>query len=363
MADDLDPALAARAPAAARPYSRARSVLWPVVGLFVFVLAIQLLKQGAGGLALVMRGLTVHGFSGTLGFGWLMAYVALSGSPVAAVSLTLLGGGAIGPMETFAMINGSRLGASFIVLLTGFVYYLRGWRGRGVVSMGVLAMLTTATIYLPAMALGIRVLSSGALTGVRFEVPGRLTSAIDLIYDPIVGAAAARLPALGIFAVGFVTLLAAFRIFDRALPHVETGQLRAGRWGPWLEHPASMFLLGMIVTTFTLSVSVSLSVLVPLAARGMVRREPVIPYIMGANITTFVDTLFASLLVRDPMAFTVVLTEMLSVAAVSVVVLFLAYRPYKQVLLALNRLITATRVAFAVFVAILAAVPLYLMVR
>jgi sodium-dependent phosphate cotransporter len=44
-----------------------------------------------------------------------------------------------------------------------------------------------------------------------------------------------------------------------------------------------------------------------------VRRENVIPYIMGANITTFIDTLLAAVLLNNHEAVTVVLAEMLGV--------------------------------------------------
>ena len=82
-----------------------------------------------------------------------------------------------------------------------------------------------------------------------------------------------------------------------------------------------MFLLGSAVTVVSMSVSVSPGLLVPLSARGYVRRENVIPYIMGANITTFVDTLVASVLMNKPESFTIVLVEMLSVSIVSLIVL------------------------------------------
>ena len=58
-----------------------------------------------------------------------------------------------------------------------------------------------------------------------------------------------------------------------------------------LYRPVVTFLLGALVTLLTMSVSLSLSILVPLSMRGYVRRENVIPYVMGANITTFIDTL------------------------------------------------------------------------
>ena len=47
-----------------------------------------------------------------VGFGWLGSYAVLSGSPVAAIALSLFSKGVLSDTETFAMINGSRMGAS-----------------------------------------------------------------------------------------------------------------------------------------------------------------------------------------------------------------------------------------------------------
>ena len=47
-----------------------------------------------------------------------------------------------------------------------------------------------------------------------------------------------------------------------------------------------MFALGCLAALLTLSVSVALTLLVPLAAKGYVDRREAMPYIMGANITT-----------------------------------------------------------------------------
>ena len=81
-------------------------------GLFVFILALELLKKGAGGIAPLFERLSVDGVWDSLGMGWLMAYVVLSGSPVAAIALTLFSSDVISAVQTFAMITGSRLGAS-----------------------------------------------------------------------------------------------------------------------------------------------------------------------------------------------------------------------------------------------------------
>ena len=68
----------------------------------------------------------------------------------------------------------------------------------------------------------------------------------------------------------------------------------------------------------TLSVSVALTLLVPLVANGYLKREDTIPYIAGANITTLADTLVAAILLGNPDAVRVVLAEVIGVAIVTV---------------------------------------------
>src|SRR4051812_23188712 len=99
-----------------------------VAGLALFILALELLKSAARELAPLLLQWQVTSLRQSVGFGWLAAYVVLSGSPVAAIALTLFSSNAISDLATLGMITGSRLGASFIVLFVGFIYYLRGQR-------------------------------------------------------------------------------------------------------------------------------------------------------------------------------------------------------------------------------------------
>ena len=91
----------------------------------------------------------------------------------------------------------------------------------------------------------------------------------------------------------------------------------------------------------------AIALLVPLSLKGVVRRHGIVPYVMGANITTFVDTLFAGVLLDAPGAVEVVLTQLAATTAVSAVVLLLLFRPYQQVVLDLAHKLTASRRAFA----------------
>ena len=80
----------------------------------------------------------------------------------------------------------------------------------------------------------------------------------------------------------------------------------------------------------TLSVSVALTVLVPLAAKGYVKRDEAIPYIMGANITTLADTLVVAMLQPTPVAAQIVLAEAIGVTIVSLIILAFFFQPVKR---------------------------------
>jgi hypothetical protein len=107
----------------------------------------------------------------------------------------------------------------------------------------------------------------------------------------------------------------------------------------------------------TLSVSISLTLLIPLSLKGYVKRDNIIPYVMGANISTWVDTLVAALLLENSRAFTIVFTEMAVGAAVSLFVLLFLYKPYSALVLRTARQVTHTRRGFAIFLGAILLVP------
>jgi solute carrier family 34 (sodium-dependent phosphate cotransporter) len=323
------------------------------------VLALELLKRGAGGIGPLLRGAGVAGFAGGMGTGWLAACLLLSGSPVAAMALTLLAAGTLTTAETFGMISGSRLGASFVVLVIGAIEDLRaGRREARSAYIGVAALVTTAVVYLPGMALAWVGLSRGALAGLRLE--GReLASLVQVLYGPLL-AGAASLPRLLLFGAGVLALLGAFKAFDRALPDLGSGKAPLLPADHVLYRPWFMFGVGLVTTAITLSVSMSISLLVPLAARGYVRRENVWPYILGANVTTLIDTLFAGALVGHPDAARMVALLMGAVALLSLPPVLLFPYAFGRGVDWLACRATASRRAVLVFVVLLLAIPLAL---
>lgn len=333
------------------------------VALFLFVLAIQLMKGGAKALAPTLQGSRLFDNAvATLGAGWLGAYLVLSGSPIAAVSLGLFSGGALNPLQTFTMLSGSRLGASFIVLLVGFIYAVRhrAQDRAGSVGMGVMALTLTAVVYLPGMLLGYAILRSGWIAGVDWHASTEAMALIEIVWGPALNAIREVVPAWLQLPLGLGIILLSFRFLDRVLPQIEADHMTDARRSR-LTHPWTMFAIGCLVATLTLSVSVALTVLVPLVSRGYVRREDSIPYIMGANITTLADTLVAAMLTGNPIAVQIVLAEAIGVTIVSVALLLFARERLRAGVLALDGWVIATNRRLQVFVLALFVFPVALL--
>ena len=81
---------------------------------------------------------------------------------------------------------------------------------------------------------------------------------------------------------------------------------------------------------------------------------------MGANVTTFIDTLLAAALLNNPAAFTVVLISMLSITLVSIIILGLFYYRYERAILAFVTWVAAKNSHFALFLLTIFVMPLIL---
>ena len=333
-----------------------------ISGFLLFILALGLMKEGAGGLEPLLRGhLAVTNTADSMGFGWLMAYLILSGSPVAAAAVALLSANALSPLQTFTMVAGSRLGACLIVLLVGFIYTLRERERRTALTAGILSLLLTGSVQLVVLPMGLLILSRGWLDGLSIPALEGLAAGVNRGLDPLLNPLAAFLPdwALFVAGVGLVTL--SFRLFDRALPQMRLERTDFGQVPRLVYRPEVMFLMGLAITLVTLSVSISVGILVPLSVRGYMRRENIIPYIMGANISTFVDTLVAAALLGDSRSVTVVATHMVCAAIVSLLLILLTYRPYERAVSDALAWITHRRRNLALFLGVIFVIPVILM--
>jgi sodium-dependent phosphate cotransporter len=365
VASDLDStAREPRAPGPPRnPFPRLLRVARFGAALFLFVLALQVMKTGAEHLTVLQNdGILVRNAGSTLGLGWLGALFVLSGSPVAASALTLVKAGAISGMEGFTMLTGSRLGAAFVTLLVAVVYAMRSGEGgrQKPVSTAVMALTTTAVVYIPGALIAFALLRWAPYRALDISFPAQFDSLVDIVYGPIIDRIETW-PAGLLFLGGLGVLLLSFKIIDTVLPHLDEHSIESTKLG-WLKRKWPMFALGCFVALVTMSVSVALTVLVPLVVKGYVKREAILPYIMGANITTLGDTLLAAFLLRSPEAVRIVLAGIIGTTIVSVILLAFFYVPLRRGVWKFQRQMIKNKPRLAMFTAGLFAMPLAIIV-
>jgi Na+/phosphate symporter len=334
-----------------------------LLGFGLFVVALGLMKAGAAELVPSLEGsvFTDNAWS-TLGLGWLGACIVLSGSPVAASALTLLDGEAITQTQAFTMLTGSRLGAAFVVLVVGTIYAIRRTGGSGrraPISIGVLSLLMTYVVYIPGAIAGYLLLERGTFDDFDIGTSPSLTSATDALFGWAVDLVERVAPGWALFPIGLGALLLGFWLFDKVLPTLGEEELE-GRPERWYDRKWPMFLLGCGVCLLTLSVSVALTVLVPLVAKGQIRRANTLPYIAGANITTLADTLVAAILLGNQDAVRVVAAVTLCVTVWTLFLLVACYPAVRRFCLGVARRALESPTRLAGFVAALFLVPIAL---
>ena len=346
-----------------KPLAAGWWILRFVAALFLFVGALQVMKMGAASLSVLNnQGFLVHNAASTFGLGWVGALLVLSGSPVAASALTLVSAGSISEVQGFTMLTGSRLGAAFVVLLVAVLYALRGGEGKRMapVSTAVMALSATALIYLPGSLIGFGLLRWGPFRSTNLQFPAQFTDLIDFVYGDLL-ARIESWPALVLFVGGLLILLVAFKLLDTVVPELSDETIESSRMS-WLKKKWPMFGLGCLVALVAMSVSVALTVLVPLVAKGYVKREDILPYIIGANITTLGDTLLAAFLLHSPAAVRIVLASILGTTTVSLILLAFFYPHIKSGVWRFQRQMVKSKPRLAGFTAALFLVPVSIVV-
>lgn len=329
-----------------------------LLALFLFIGALQVMKEGAAGLSILSHDGLAKNAGATLGLGWIGALFVLSGSPIAASALTLVKADTITENEGFTMLTGSRLGAAFVVLLVAVVAALRSSEGKRMapVSTAVMALSTTALIYIPGAALGFLLLQWGPFHSLELQFPAQFGDLIDIIYGDLL-ALVENWSAPLLFLGGLALLLVSFKLIDSVAPELGDEAIETSRLS-WLRRKWPMFALGCLVALVSMSVSVALTVLVPLVAKGYAKREDIVPYIMGANITTLGDTMLAAFLLHSPAAVRIVLAEVIGTAIVSVLLLAFFYPQVRRGIWRFQRQMVMNKTRLAIFTAALFAIPL-----
>jgi sodium-dependent phosphate cotransporter len=107
---------------------------------------------------------------------------------------------------------------------------------------------------------------------------------------------------MAVIVIGGLLIFAALFMLVRVMRAATHGRIEVMMTRVFDMHPVFGMLIGVIVTVMVQSSSITTSLLVPLAAAGLIRLEQAFPVTLGANIGTTVTAFMAALAVSGPNA-------------------------------------------------------------
>lgn len=337
--------------------------LWvgAIASILLFLFAVQLLGTATeAAKPLIERFLVrvVVGDGSALGLSWLVTYGLTNGSVVAALALSLFRSELLTVSALFMMLVGSRLGGGAIVALIGALDYLQDPHRQSLsegTSLGLLTFLITFTIYVPVGVFGLVVLKTteaeflDMTRGLSIPVKSlQVFYPVTEVVVQLLGAAIALILAIGM-------LFASLWLFDELLERVHTETIRKYVFGHFKRRWMA-FAIGLTITALTTSVAFSLGVVVPLYNREFVRRDEIVPYILGANIGTLFDTLIVAFILETTTGVSIVLLVG-GTATLLTIVALLGYNLYTRVIDAGQNRLLADRRYFIGFGVLLVVMP------
>ncbi len=339
-------ALGSREPAGRELSTAARATL-VVALLYLFLTGVELLSGGFKTMGAGFVDGLFEGVSNPLGglFVGLLATVLVQSSSVStSVIVGLVASGVVGADEAVPMIMGANLGTTVTNTLASLGHMRRDMEFRrafaaatvhdffNILAVIVFLPLELATGYLSSTAGWITEQVIGS-SGAEFNSP--LKAAVKMpagwVKDLLsgVGAGGNWMGGLMIL-IGLAFIFLALAYITRNMRLLVADRVEAAinrTLGAGSGFVA--ILLGAIITVSVQSSSITTSVLVPLAASGVLTLENIYPVTLGANVGTTVTALLAALATGNPAAVTVAVVHTLF--NVSGIALFYPIRALRRI--------------------------------
>lgn len=315
--------------------------------LYLFLTGVELLSGGFKTMGAGFVDGLFEGVSNPVGglFVGLLATVLVQSSSVStSVIVGLVASGVVGPDEAVPMVMGANLGTTVTNTLASLGHVRRDMEFRrafaaatvhdffNILAVIIFLPLELATGYLSTTARWITEQVIGS-SGAEFNSP--LKAAVKMpagwVKDLLSGLGAGGNWKGGLMIlIGLASILVALAYITRNMRLLVADRVEAAinrTLGAGSGFVA--ILLGAIITISVQSSSITTSVLVPLAASGVLTLENIYPVTLGANVGTTVTALLAALATGNPAAVTVAVVHTLF--NVSGIALFYPIRALRRI--------------------------------
>lgn len=296
--------------------------------LYIFLVSIGMLGSGfklfGKGFALALIETTNNPFVG-LFVGILVTALIQSSSTTTSITVAFVASGTLSITNAVPVIMGANIGTAITAILVSLGHIGRVNEFKRAFAAGTVHdmfnLLTVAVLLPIELATGFLSKTAGMLAGLLANSSGmEFKSPLKLITQPLTSAIIKAVVALdfdkvvtGILVVvlGITLLILSLIVLTKLLKVLVMKQLQHFFEESFYANGIVAIAIGMVFTAIVQSSSVTTSLMIPLAAAGIMRLDQVFPVALGANIGTTISALLASLATGSPAGLTIALVHLL----------------------------------------------------
>ncbi len=302
-------------------FKRILEIIYPLVFIYLFLFGIKLLEISLAcygeSLSKLLVELCGNPFVG-LFVGILFTAIIQSSSATTSMTVGLVASGLINIRGAIPIILGANIGTTITNTLISFTHITRKdeFKNAFVASIihDVFNILNVILFFPVEMKFHILENISYNLTGFFIRSKGAtFKSPLKIIVEPLCKSFHSIfnkfnfIPLILSLIIIFVSLYFLVKILRKEA----SGKMEILIDRFLFKNTFSSFMLGLSLTAFIQSSSITTSLIVPIAGAGILSIEKIFPYVLGANIGTTITALLASLVTGKAVAVQIALTHTL----------------------------------------------------
>ncbi len=294
---------------------------------------------------------------------YFMTEITMSGSPIAWAFIGLGEALRIPVNNLMSIILWTRWWVNSVLLITGLLMLLKWKSLRRALWITVIQFFVTLSVTLLSATFVFSLLKLNVFNTMGELLTNSVTSTVWLhwIVNFFSNWIKFHIPGMiNILIVGIVFLIWWLFAFDKNFSFVRDEKV--AKKIRKIENRKTAFLSWFILTALTMSLSISVTLLLPLYVRKVITRRHLIPYILWANISTLFDTLFLWIMTNSAMWVRVILSFM-AATIISVSFYLLIFKYYKKSISYFTDKILDNNYYFIIFLIIIMFTPLLFLLR
>lgn len=275
--------------------------------LYLFILAIQIIKSSSALLAPNLNQFFVQGMSPikAIATGWFATVLVQSSGAVGSIVATFTGTGILSFNTAVYVLMGALIGTAITALLISLITVSQKRRDfRHGFEIGlcysIYSLLLVAVVFILELFFGLySKLSLYIASRIGNSISlGKFPDWINALTEPLTNILFSRFNSILMILLGLGILLFTLRYIGKSVVGVFGGEEPARRFiNKNFNSKIKAYFLGVFLTMIVFSSSITVSLLVPLAVTRLITLKRAVPFIIGAGLGTQVDVFLASILV------------------------------------------------------------------